>query len=1193
MLKSKINGLCIALSVVTIVIAFLLHNFFAVPLSKVAERAGESLNAKSGECDEILNSVISNPSQFNRDAVFKAYEEKNIGVYLFNNDSLIFWNNAQLPVNSALKQLSQPAGLLKLTFGFYLYHKLEKGSYKAYASCVVKPVYDLQNLYLKNHFSEWTKIPKGIELNEKTGTGADVILNNSKLFSLKGEEDYYFNPRVTEFCAVLFLIGFLVLMICLLVLFKQNNSYKALFFCLLPLIIFKVIIGLKPTLLAHTFLYDLRLFADAHSYLNGTLADLVYNSIALLFISVMLHLRFHFAKSNTEKIIRMLIMFLLVLVIVWQYNHSIKSLVENSTLSFDFLSVFNIRFAAVIALLSIVFNSLALFVALYRTCSFFDKSKLTGFIQFLIFSFLICIAAHIVSPMDNFIQDLWPFLFAIVLYALLKLQYQKFSLGLGILILVMSAVTSAFFNYYLDKDEKQLLKELSYSLSERQDPLLESEFLGLPEKIANDEKLKVLMAFLPGSEKEIVQVFKQKFFTGYFTRYNIDFSLFDPNCKPLLMPAQAILLNEGFFEDQIKFNSDSTYSPGLFFVKTYKKNSRYIGKIKIEDKSLYVLLEPKQFEELGSFPDLLLDQSQQKEDLKNASYAVYRTEQNTNRYGDFNYPYYFRDSASLANSQKDYVHHFYSTDESTQIIISKKAKNWNYRFTYNSYLFLFFSVVSFICYYIYAYLFTSNFRNASLTRRIQTIVIVLLLLAMSAVGITSGNLVSRQFETDNIRQLQEKTQIIINELGTQFKPEELFSSTQKDLVNLKLKELTHLFNTDISLFDDSGNLYNTSQPKLYEKGLAATIANPKAYFNLKENRVSAYSDTEMAGTLKYLSFYTPVFNSKKELLGFVNLPYFARQSDLVNELSGIISALINVYVILFVISILAGLILAGYITKPLRLIKQQIANITLGKQNETINWTSNDEVGKLVNEYNNMLLKLEHSANLLAQSEREGAWREMAKQVAHEIKNPLTPMKLNLQYLQHLMKNNPADFKEKFEKTSASIIEQIDTLAGIATEFSNFAKLPGTHLQEINLTEIINSTVHLFDKEASNIIRNNLPTEDLWVTGDKEQALRVFNNIIKNAIHATEEVKEPLIKISAIISDTICKVIIEDNGCGIPTSMRDKIFEPNFTTKSTGSGLGLAIVKSIMNSFGGRIYFESQENKGTTFYIEFVKSAPA
>lgn len=1190
MLNSKTNKLLIALSIIAIVSAFAINNFFSVSLSRVAEKATNKLEIKAQESQALLNKLVKNTTPSADPAFFNAFTAQKIGLYLFRNDSLVFWNNAQLPFDDDIKKASDIKSVLKLKHGYYLCATLKEGNTTAYALCLVKPRYDLQNNYLKNEFLEWTDIPSEVDITEKV-TKYTVQLNGETAFYLKGAEENYFNEKVSRVCAFIFLVGFLSLLLSLLVFFKRKATYSNLLLIISPLIIFKFLIAVKPDLLSSTFLYNLRLFANAESLMNNSLADVLYNSIALLYLAVVCHIKFAVFKNGTEKKLQFLTLVILVFLIIWQFNHAVKSLVINSTLSFDFLSVFNISWAALIGVLCIVFNSLALFVALYRTSSFFNKQSAFHFAGFMLLNGFLCLLMHLVSPMDTWVQDLWPLLFAFALYVLVKFQYQKLSLGLGVLILVISAITSAFFNYYIDKDDKQNLKELSYSLSERQDPLLETEFSTLPAKIKADGKLKNLMNFLPESEKNISSLLKQKYFSGYFNRYNIEFSMFDKNCKPLLNPAQPVLLNEGFFEDQIKFNSDSTFYSELFFVKAYKKNSRYIGKIKLDQLNLYVLLEPKQFEELGSFPDLLLDQSQQKhEDLKNASYAVYRSEQNTNRYGDFNYPFYYRDSAALANSNKQYVHHYYTPDESTHIIISKKTKDWNYRFTYNSYLFLFFSIISFMCYYLYAWLFTANFKNASLTRRIQTIVIVLLLLAMSAVGITSGNLVSKQFETDNIKQLQEKTQTIINELSAQFKPEELFSSSQKELVNLKLKELTHLFNTDISLFDKSGQLFNTSQPRLYEKGLAAALANPKAYFSLKENKVSAYSDTEKAGTLEYLSLYTPVFSPGKELLGFVNLPYFAKQSDLANELSGIISALINVYVILFVISILAGLILADYITKPLRLIKQQISNITLGKQNETINWTSDDEVGKLVSEYNNMLLKLEHSANLLAQNERESAWREMAKQVAHEIKNPLTPMKLNLQYLQHVMKNNPADFNEKFESASTSIIEQIDALAGIATEFSNFAKLPGTNLSPVSLTEVINSTVNLFGKNSSCHISTHFPDEEMWIMGDKEQALRVFNNVIKNAIQATSDKEKPNINISAVLMGDVYKVLIEDNGSGIAETMRDKIFEPNFTTKSTGSGLGLAMVKNIMNSFGGKIYFESEEGVGSKFFMEFRKS---
>lgn len=1194
MFKVKTNGLLIIFFTLLVVASLVINNFFSVTTSKLAHLAGKKLEVKLQQCSAGAQLLVNSGLSGDVTGLYNYFDEDKIGLYLYKNDSLVFWNNAHIPVESELLEFKKTEGLVKLKSGYYLAKKIVTGDKKAVALCLLKPRYDLQNNYLKNDFKTWTGLGgEDIELNEKTGTQNDVELNGQKLFSIDAGENVHFNESTRNICDVIFLVGFAGLLLSLLYFVRRKNNYAAFAISITPVLIVKMLMWLaRPELFSHTFLYDVQLFGNSQAKFNEYLADVVFNSIALLYLSVAFYLKLGNVKTKTEKLIQLGLLFFLEFIIIAQFNHSVKSLVANSTLSFDFLSIFDLKIATLIAVLSLIFNSLALFVVLYRICNFFNRRTLKDVFVFVALNLLVCFLTGLISPLDNSYQSFWPALFSLVLYLLMKFQFQRFSLGLGVQILIMSAITAGFLNYYIEKNQAQYLGVISDKLSERKDSGLESEFIEAEKKVSHDEKIKNLINLLPFTEKEIKLLIKQKFFSGYFNRYNIDFTIFDKDCKPLVMPDQPVLQNEGFFEDQIKFYSDSTFSPELFFVEKYKKNSRYIGKIKLEDKNLYILLEPKQFEELGSFPDLLLDQSQQKsEKLKKFSHAVYRAGQNTSRFGDLNYPYYLSDSATLSNSYPGYLHHYFRPDDATEIIISEKAKNWEYFFTYNSYLFLFFSVVSFLCYYLYAAFFTQNFKNPSLTRRIQTIIIALLLLAMTAVGVTSGTLVSKQFETDNVKQLQEKTQTIINELNDEFTQEELFTNSQKEIVNIKLKELAHLFNSDISLFDVNGLLYNTSQPRLYDKGLAAGLANPKAYFSLKQNKVSAFYDTERAGTLKYLSLYTPLYDSKNRLTGFMNLPYFAKQSDLVNELSGIISTLINVYVILFVISILSGLILASYITKPLRLIKQQIANITLGKQNETIKWKSTDEVGKLVFEYNNMLLKLEHSANLLAQSERESAWREMAKQVAHEIKNPLTPMKLNLQYLQHLMKSSPEDFNDRFEKASSSIIEQIDALANIATEFSNFAKLPGTQLQELNLVDIIQSSVNLFEKESDCKINMQLGKGDIWVMGDKEQALRVFNNVLKNAIQATAEVEKPAITISALEEGKRYIISISDNGHGIPEQMKERIFEPNFTTKSTGSGLGLAMVKSIITNFGGNIWFVSEKENGTTFFLEFVKAA--
>lgn len=238
-----------------------------------------------------------------------------------------------------------------------------------------------------------------------------------------------------------------------------------------------------------------------------------------------------------------------------------------------------------------------------------------------------------------------------------------------------------------------------------------------------------------------------------------------------------------------------------------------------------------------------------------------------------------------------------------------------------------------------------------------------------------------------------------------------------------------------------------------------------------------------------------------------------------------------------------------------------------------------------------MIAALEESAVKLARSERESAWREMAKQVAHEIKNPLTPLKLGVQLLEKSWKENDPNFQKKFERFSKSFIEQIDSLSTIASEFSNFAKMPDTKLEKLQLLPIIGQARDVFrnTEDAEIYILNNTDT-DVVVLGDKDQVLRTFNNLFKNAIEAAHVDTVCIIKVS--ISNNLERVFIEveDNGKGIDASLQDKIFVPNFTTKSSGTGLGLAFVKQAVENAGGTVEFKSFGEVGTTFYLSFPLS---
>ena len=277
--------------------------------------------------------------------------------------------------------------------------------------------------------------------------------------------------------------------------------------------------------------------------------------------------------------------------------------------------------------------------------------------------------------------------------------------------------------------------------------------------------------------------------------------------------------------------------------------------------------------------------------------------------------------------------------------------------------------------------------------------------------------------------------------------------------------------------------------------------------------------------------------------------------------------------------------MSNWVTKPLRLLQTNLSLIRFGKKNQTIDYNKNDEIGALVKEYNKKLMELEQTADQLAKSERESAWRDMAKQVAHEIKNPLTPMKLSIQQMMRVFEKENPEAKIKIDRLANSLIEQIDGLTKIANEFSNFAQMPTPLLEKVELIEICKNVISLFSQDEYTITFSTNENE-VYISADKDQLIRAINNLLKNSIQAFEFDRPGEINISVQLTNENCLIKIQDNGSGIPLNQQNKIFVPYFTTKSTGTGIGLSITKQIIENHNGTINFQTTENSGTIFTIE-------
>ncbi|MBK7307562.1 MAG: GHKL domain-containing protein [Chitinophagaceae bacterium] len=343
---------------------------------------------------------------------------------------------------------------------------------------------------------------------------------------------------------------------------------------------------------------------------------------------------------------------------------------------------------------------------------------------------------------------------------------------------------------------------------------------------------------------------------------------------------------------------------------------------------------------------------------------------------------------------------------------------------------------------------------------------------------------------------------------------------------------------------------------------------------------------EQIGKLNFVSNYVPVIDAAGREYAYLNIPYFTSQSKLQEEIANFLVTIINLNAFIFLIAGIIALFITNRITRSFSFISEKMKAVNLGKMNEAIDWKRNDEIGDLVKEYNKMVSKLDDSALALAKSEREGAWREMARQVAHEIKNPLTPMKLSLQYLQKSIASKSPNVEELTANVAKTLVEQIEHLNHIAGEFSQFANIGNPKNEIFELNEVIKQVTLLHAVDDRTQIDLHVDDKPVMIHADRTHINRLFTNLILNAMQAIPAERNVQISIDEIITGNTVLIKVKDNGNGINEALQSKIFTPNFTTKTSGTGLGLAMSKGIVEQAKGKIWFETAAGVGTTFFVE-------
>ncbi|WNJ20385.1 ATP-binding protein [Pontibacter sp. G13] len=531
-------------------------------------------------------------------------------------------------------------------------------------------------------------------------------------------------------------------------------------------------------------------------------------------------------------------------------------------------------------------------------------------------------------------------------------------------------------------------------------------------------------------------------------------------------------------------------------------------------------------------------------------------------------------------------------DHGKLIVVRYNRMEWFNVATTFSFIFYFFTTISLLIIGLPVIMFRSlrprKIRyQIGLRSRIRFGLMAISILPMIVIIFQLYPFVQEKYREDARDDLKREATRIMNIVGPELQnlQNDRFSRvTLQRAFKDQVEGLESIVANDINVFGPDGKHLASTQPLIFENGISTDLMNAEALERLQSDALSDLVIQETLGSQEYLSIYRPVLGNSEEPVGYINIPYLAQQDQLEERVLSFLAYLANIYLLVFLVLNLVAIFVSRTITQPLSMITKRLQDTVLGEKNEQLVYETRDEIGAIVEAYNSMVHKLENSEAKLRQSQRELAWRQMARQVAHEIKNPLTPMRLSIQHMQRTFLNNPERVERVFKKMHNTLLVQIDSLVRIANSFSEFARMPEPTKTHIRVNQVLLEVVDLYSQTENVVWLIDIPKQDFWAYADRDQLSRSFNNIIKNGLQALED--NGIMQISMRVQSERCFIEIRDNGKGMPEDVQARVFEPSFSTKTSGMGLGLAIVKRIVENSNGKIYFESEVGAGTTFFIE-------
>lgn len=1111
-------------------------------------------------------------------------EKERFTILAFQEDSLLFWSNNKTCLTSTehriFHQHNSLNNVAQLESGTFLIKYTDLDNNRSLFALL--PLKFKQDQLGRKQFPKAVSIPDHVEIFSPE-------VHNSKISALNGTPILSLNTdqRVTDnlasfFILLLYFIAFVFLAIVINNFAHYFAEKRSSWLGILSLL---AGIGLIKIILSYLSINDrfqgLLLFDNSVNtiLLGQTLSDLLVNVVLILWILSFIHKQIKKVPIDRgSKPIRIGIVafnyFMIVsgiLLIAGVFKH----FVFNSSFVFDFDNIFNLQIQNLTAVTLVVLFLFGLFLFTHKLMLAIGDSMLNLTERFVTLVFILLLFIPVIYYLDLKLPVYGVLLFIffyVTLFDLFTDTHNSSFTWMVIWLLVFSSFSAILLFKYNSDKEKALQKQFAIELSKAQDDYAEKEITNILEELASNPLAKA-------------RSFQTEFYKNNYLFQHYKLSLAqadDPYYEDLKgKHNESIDLNKGdlrlWQNDGIKnayvvaFNADSSQQE--FISLRRDRKTGFQDEFPFTGKLTYRGLTG----------------------LEKFDYAIYRknelVESNTKIFPRIIELLPDPGNHFVTNRSNGRVDLIHFTEPNTAVVIGREKANlikplslFSYLFTLLLTVVLIFSILNtFFNFFSDSLNFTIN-RTTSLRSRIQLTVIAVILLSFIVIGFVTVYYFKSSSLRNQEHKYERKALSIINDVQNRLNKTKHDDILNTEVVN-DLGDIADIHRAWINIYHPGGHLALTSNPNVFANGSIAPLISSAALKRLKKQDALEINADESIGGHQTNVKYISLQNQELELIAYLGIPQYPNIDEFSNADSALLGTLLNVYVFLLLLAGVIAIIIANSITHPLTVIGEKLKQVKIGRKVEPIEWKNQDELGVLIGEYNNMIMQLEESAQLLAKSEREGAWREMAKQVAHEIKNPLTPMKLSIQHLQRSYNSQDEQSSILMKKVTNTLIQQIDNLANIATEFSDFARMPSAVNERIDLNALVKKVFDLFKNTEENELHLHAPQGPIWVYADQNQLTQVFNNIVKNAIQSIPEKELGFIDISLDKEGDFARVSIKDNGSGIPTEMQERIFTPYFTTKSSGTGLGLAIASNIISNLNGKIEFQSSERKGTTFYI--------